>query len=145
MKNNSNIYDIDGDLIRSINDTHKWTVEDAQKRIDFYTKKIEELPENDKKIDIYRTYIANLNRYIWKLYSEMSKPELNKYLTLAQNATTEDQIKQAIDELKEEVENETEKPITQEDMLIDREESNTPMEEYVEYEEIDGNGTEGNA
>lgn len=145
MKNNSNIYDIDRDLIRSINDTHKWTVEDAQKRIDFYTKKIEELPENDKKIDIYRTYIANLNRYIWKLYSEMSKPELNKYLTLAQNATTEDQIKKAINELKEEIENETEKPVTQEDMLIDREEPSTPMEEYVAYEEVNGDQTEGDA
>lgn len=30
MKNNSNIYDIDGELIRSSGDTHKFTVDEAK-------------------------------------------------------------------------------------------------------------------
>lgn len=31
MKNSSNIYDVDGELIRSIDDTHEWTIEEVQK------------------------------------------------------------------------------------------------------------------
>lgn len=39
MKVDSNIYDIDGNLIRKAGDTHKFTVEEVEKLVDDLTKK----------------------------------------------------------------------------------------------------------
>ena len=49
MKNNSNIYDVDGELIRAFDDTHKWSIKEAQEKIEEYRKKIEEVGEDSEK------------------------------------------------------------------------------------------------
>jgi hypothetical protein len=95
MKNNSNIYDIDGELIRAISDTHEMTIEEAQERAEYYRKKLEEIGDSDPKAVVYSTYIRNLSMYIFNLYSK--HPEL---LTeaLQKQKTTNEQIKEAIDD-----------------------------------------------
>jgi hypothetical protein len=141
MKNNSNIYDIDGELIRGIDDTHKWTVEEAHEKIEYYRKKIEEIGENDEKSRIYATYIRNLSKYILDLYLKMTPDELTNELN-RQNAKEDvkNQVKKAIDELKKEIEeenSETGEPndSESEDKLVE-ERKETVMDEYVPFEEV---------
>lgn len=156
MKNNSNIYDIDGELIRAIDDNHEITVQEAQEKIDFYKNKLEQLTKDDPKKAVYETYIANLNRYIVGLYSKMTPDELNSELNRQKiQQDTDKQVEKAINELKKEIENEKdteaeEHPATgsedsdteeagrtQEDLLTDgggRPE--TVMDEYVDFEEV---------
>ena len=69
MRNETNIYDIDGDLIRAAGDNHHMTIEEAQERMREYGKKAEEHPE---KADIYREYIKNLSNYVYNKISAMS-------------------------------------------------------------------------
>ena len=122
MTNNSNIYDIDGNLIRSINDTHKWTVKECQDKIEEYRKKILEIGEKDPKSVVYATYMRNLTQYIMVLYSNMTAEELNAEIENAKKQiSTEEQVKEAIEQLKNDVEAE-EKP--------------TVMDEYVPFEEV---------
>lgn len=168
MKNYSNIYDIDGNLIRSAGDNHKFNIEDIKKRIDYYYKKYEELDEKDPKKAVYSTYLRNLNNYMLSLYSEMPK---NKKIEL------QEQINKAIEELKKDVEDDgtaeadttdeiqesitgnnesntdtqsgndeiigreqrnvhEERPLTQSDLLVERDNVNTVMDEYVPYTEV---------
>ena len=122
MTNNSNIYDIDGNLIRSINDTHKWTVKECQDKIEEYRKKILEVGEKNPKSIVYATYMRNLSQYIMMLYANMTAEELNAEIEANKaKIATEEKVKEAIEELKKEVEAE-EKP--------------TVMDEYVQFEEI---------
>lgn len=143
MKNDSNIYDIDGNIIRNAGDNHKMTIEEAKKRIDFYTKKLENIDKNDKNISIYNTYIRNLNRYILELYSKMSTEELTAAINNESvKNTTEEEVKKAIEELKNEVDNDENEPEqdkvkTQDDFIVNRDnEPNTIMDEYVDFEEV---------
>lgn len=125
MTNKSNIYDIDGNLIRSIDDTHKWTVEECQNKIEEYRKKILEIGEKDPKSVVYATYMRNLAQYIMTLYATMTADELNVEIEKAKKqASTDEQVKEAIEQLKQDVETE-EKP--------------TVMDEYVPFEEINNN------
>ena len=118
MKNNSNIYDIDGEIIRKAGDVEQMRIESAQKKIDSYKEKLKELDPKDPKVSIYNTYIRNLQSYIFNQY--LLHPELMPHM---QN-TTQDEIKKAMEELKAEVENE---------------EKETVMDEYVEpIEEVNG-------
>ena len=142
MKNESNIYDIDGNLIRNIDDTHKWTVKEAREKIEYYRKKIEEIGENNEKSRIYVDYIRNLSKYILDLYSKMTPKELTEELN-SQKAEKDikQQVENAINELKKEIEDEKssetegigdeESPITNTE---DRGE--TIMDEYVPFEEL---------
>lgn len=142
MKNESNIYDIDGNLIRNIDDTHKWTVKEAREKIEYYRKKIEEIGENNEKSRIYVDYIRNLSKYILDLYSKMTPKELTEELN-SQKAEKDikQQVEDAINELKKEIEDEKssetegigdeESPITNTE---DRGE--TIMDEYVQFEEL---------
>lgn len=142
MKNESNIYDIDGNLIRNIDDTHKWTVKEAREKIEYYRKKIEEIGENNEKSRIYVDYIRNLSKYILDLYSKMTPKELTEELN-SQKAEKDvkQQVEDAINELKKEIEDEKssetegigdeESPITNTE---DRGE--TIMDEYVPFEEL---------
>ena len=60
MTTNSNIYDIDGELLRSAGDTSDLTIDQAQKRIEQYQKKLNELSEkepNNPKLSIYNTVL----------------------------------------------------------------------------------------
>ena len=122
MKNNSNIYDIDGELIHSIDDG-KLSPEEAETRLNKYQEKLKQLTDNQEdsfKAGVYRTYIQNLQRYILNYY--ITHPEEGQ-----KRLAMEEQIKKAMEELKADVEAE-EKP--------------TVMDEYVEFEEETNNETD---
>ena len=119
MTTNSNIYDIDGELLRSAGDTSDLTIDEAQKRIEQYQKKLNELSEkepNSQKLSIYNTYIKNLQSYIFNQY--ILHPELMPKV----EQTTQEQIQKAMEDLKAEVEAEEAKE--------------TKMDEYVDFEEV---------
>ena len=123
MNNVSNIYDIDGELVRKAGDNHEWTIEEVQKRIEFYKNKIDSLDKDDPKVKVYTTYINNLNKYAFTLYSKMSSGEINTLLEeYSKKEDVKEQIETAINDLKAEVESEEPKE--------------TVMDEYVDYEEI---------
>lgn len=116
MNNNGNIYDIDGELIHSI-DSGKLSVEEAEIRLNKYQEKLKQLTDNQEdkfKAGVYNTYIQNLQRYM-----------LNYYITHPEEAqkrmSMEEQVKQAMEDLKADVEAE-EKPAV--------------MDEYVQFEEL---------
>jgi len=164
MKNNSNTYDIDGKLIRAIDDTHKMTVKEAQERVEYYTKKLEEIEENDPKYAVYTTYIRNLNKYILDTLIAMPVNERNaEFDRMKIQENTDKQIEKAINELKKEIEDEeheeneesSEQSVesdtapegeqeaelgqttTQADLLTEGEgRPETVMDEYVDFEEV---------
>lgn len=111
MTTDSNIYDIDGEILRKAGDTEELSIDEAQKRVTSYQEKLKNLDPKDPKVSIYNTYIRNLQSYIFNQY--LLHPELMPHM---QN-TTQDEIKKAMEELKAEVENE---------------EKETVMDEYVE-------------
>ena len=118
MTTDSNIYDIDGEIIRKAGDVEQMRIESAQQKIDSYQEKLKNLDPKDPKVSIYNTYIRNLQSYIFNQY--LLHPELMPHM---QN-TTQDEIKKAMEELKAEVENEKKE---------------TVMDEYVEpIEEVNG-------
>ena len=154
MKNNSNIYDIDGELIRAAEDNHKMTIKEAQEKIENYRQKLEKLDEKDPKAVVYATYMRNLNQYILTKYATMKPEELEAELNRQKaEKDTKEQVEKAINELKKELENEetnkneessehadeeagsedTETSVrTQEDLLTDGEgRPETVMDEYV--------------
>lgn len=101
MKSNTNIYDIDGNILRKAGDTEELSITEAQNRVKDYQEKIKELSENEgdkHKISVYQTYIDNLQRYIMNYY--INHPELMNSL----HNTTQDEIQKAMKELKAEVE-----------------------------------------
>lgn len=109
MKNNSNIYDIDGNLIRSIDDTHKWTAKEVREKIEFYRKKVEELGEDDEKSKVYTTYMANLRKYLFNLYASMSKDQIQQEIKQYKNdESLPEQVKKAMGELESELNNDGE-------------------------------------
>ena len=118
MTTDSNIYDIDGEILRKAGNTEELSIDEAQKRVTSYQEKLKNLDPKDPKVSIYNTYIRNLQSYIFNQY--LLHPELMPHM---QN-TTQDKIKKAMEELKAEVENE---------------EKETVMDEYVEpIEEVNG-------
>ena len=126
MKTNSNIYDIDGELLRSAGDTSDLTIDEAQKRIEQYKKKLNELSEkepNNPKLSIYNTYIKNLQSYIFNQY--ILHPELMPKI----EQTTQEQIQKAMEDLKAEVEAEEAKETKMEPVSDE-------TDEYVDFEEI---------
>ena len=72
MKNETNIYDIDGKLIRAAGDNHQFTIEEVEKLIDYYAEKSTQQPENQA----YRAYLNNLYMWLNRLYSTMPKEQL---------------------------------------------------------------------
>ena len=108
MNNNSNIYDIDGELIRHTNDTHKWTVEEVKNKIEYYRKKLQDLAEDDKKAIVYATYMRNLSNYLFILYSQMPAEQLNAEINAAKKAIEAEQVKKAMEDLANEVNNDGE-------------------------------------
>ena len=110
MKNNSNIYDVDGELIRAFDDTHKWSIKEAQEKIEQYRKKIEEVGEDSEKAKVYATYMRNLTRYIWEQYAKMTPEQFNAELeSMQKERAIKDQVKEAVDELKKELEEENDR------------------------------------
>lgn len=118
MKNYTNIYDIDGDIIRAAGDNKEMTIEEAQKRIAKYKEKIEKCEENDPKIATYNNYISNLTSLI-----AMRMNQNYKFIQPT-NTPLNEQIENAMNELKEQVENE------------ETQSKETIMDEYVDFEEV---------
>lgn len=125
MTNNSNIYDIDGEIIRKIDDDHQWTVEEVKNKIEYYRNKLKDLAEDDKKAILYATYMRNLSNYLLVLYSKMTPDQLNAEINAAKALTTNEQVKKAMEELQNSLdEEEKEEP------------KETVMDEYVDFEEV---------
>jgi hypothetical protein len=129
MSKFSNLYDIDGNIINK-SPQHNFTLEETEKLVDDLTKKVQENPENE----VYKVYLANAQKWLYKLYNEMSREDLMKRMNFitdsVQNAKNEvneaeqakiEEINKAVEELKQEYD------------------KVTSMDEYVEFEEINEN------
>lgn len=122
MKNYTNIYDIDGNIIRAAGDNHKITLEEAQKMIDSYKEKLQNCDKNDPKTSVYRTYITNLTHYVVKQYENIPYDKLvEMFASKPKETPLNEQINNAMNDLKEQVE---------------AEQKETVMDEYVDFEEI---------
>lgn len=115
MTNNTNIYDIDGELVRAAGDNHKITIEEAQQAIQKYQEKYKALLEkgletNEDRVKAaqYQIYMRNLMNYEWAEMSKMKPDELTEFLK--KNAPKEEekdikeQVENALNELKNDVE-----------------------------------------
>lgn len=104
MKNNTNIYDIDGELIRKAGDNHHFSLEEAQQKIQYYRNKIDEIKESDNpdnsKIAIYESYIRNLANYAAFEMSKMSKDQIMDLVGKNNlKETSKEEINKALEEL----------------------------------------------
>lgn len=163
MSKFSNLYDIDGNIINK-SPQHRFTLDETEALVDKLAKQVEENPDNE----VYKVYLNNAQKWLFKLYNEMSREDLIKRLDLVKNSVEEakdnattkeqevlEQINKAAEELKKaydnesdttdattegvgesDVDNEMEQPVeiaplSQEDMLVERE-SNVNMEETIE-------------
>lgn len=134
MNTITNIYDIDGEIIRKAGDNHKFTVEEASNKIEYYRKKLEEVGENSPKAVYYATYMRNLSQYIMTLYSKMTPKELSEMVEKAKKQENlNQQIKDALDELKKDLPEDNKEP-----------EKETVMDEYVDFEEVNEQKTDKN-
>lgn len=155
----SNIYDIDGELIRR-GDQGAFTLEETEQLVDKLTKKVQENPDNQ----VYKVYLNNAQKWLFKLYNEMNREDLIKRMSFLQTSVDEakntaneaeqrqiEEINKAVDELKKEYErvteeggelvNEVERPMGVNSLT--EVSSEQPMEvddplkpEYVEFEEV---------
>ena len=147
MSKFSNLYDIDGNIINE-SPQHTFTLEETERLVDDLSKKVQENPDNE----VYKVYLANAQKWLYKLYNEMDREELMKRMNFitdsVQNAKNEvneaeqkeiDEINKAVEELKKEydklegegtvLDNEVEQPVAVDTPVV--------MEEYVEpVEEI---------
>lgn len=160
MEKYANIYDIDGELIHKFDDESKLTIEEADSKIKYYKEKLENTPEDDSKRSIYKTYIHNLT-----IYKQIQQAKLSM-LQNKGNKPLEEQITSAINDLRSQLDDEESEPntppseedtelgqplvagemeqpveehtqpINQDDMLVDRQEVDNKMDEYVSFEEI---------
>lgn len=147
MSKFSNLYDIDGNIINK-SPQHRYTLEETEQLVDDLSKKVQENPDNE----VYKVYLANAQKWLYKLYNEMSREELMKRMNFVtdsiQNAKDEiseaeqkeiDEINKAVEELKKEydrlegegtvLDSEVEQPVAVDTPVV--------MDEYVEpVEEI---------
>ena len=147
MSKFSNLYDIDGNIINE-SPQHRYTLEETEQLVDDLSKKVQENPDNE----VYKVYLANAQKWLYKLYNEMSREELMKRMNFVtdsiQNAKDDvneaeqkeiDEINKAVEELKKEydrlegegtvLDSEVEQPVAVDTPVV--------MDEYVEpVEEI---------
>ena len=115
MNKFSNIYDIDGNIINK-SPQHNFTLEETEQLVDDLTKKVEENPDNE----VYKVYLSNAQKWLYKLYNDMSREDLMKRMgitqELIQKAKDEassaeqaklDEINKAIEQLKDEYDRES--------------------------------------
>lgn len=80
MKTETNIYDIDGEIIRKVGDNHEFTLPEAQEKLKYYKEKLEEAQKAENpdktKIAAYNTYITNLANYVAFQASKLTSDEL---------------------------------------------------------------------
>ena len=128
MNKYSNLYDLDGNIINK-SPQHNFTLEETEQLVDDLSKKVEENPNNE----VYKVYLSNAQKWLFKLYNEMSREELIKRMGITQSIIDEakeqaaeaekkelDEINKAVEELKKSYEEE-EEPVV--------------MDEYVDYSE----------
>lgn len=145
MNNNSNIYDIDGQIIRSVDDEHKWTVQEVKDKVEYYRKKLIEIGENDPKAKVYATYMRNLTNYLIILYSQMPAEQLNAEIQAAKSATTEEQVTKAMQELANEINNDGEATESTVDEVLNRSTTNNESatdEESGDAAPLDGGNSD---
>lgn len=175
MKNETNIYDIDGDIIRQAGDNHEFTIPEIQEKLKNYREKLENEQKSDNpdkhKIAVYNDYINNLANYLAFKASQLNSDELLDLIgTNNLKKTSEEDIQKALnddttaaesttdevqgehptdpgDNTNEESRNDEiigrddsniqeERPLTQSDLLVERDNVTTNMDEYVEFEEV---------
>lgn len=140
MKNYSNIYDVDGNIIRKAGDNHKFTLEEVEKLVDDLTQKVQENPDNQ----VYRVYLNNAHKWLYNMYNNMSKEDIAKRLSLIQNNIQEaknelnDAEKQQLDAISEAMEQLKAEYDAPEPNTTGVLESGRPGE-YVEFEEVKEN------
>lgn len=109
----SNIYDIDGELIRR-GDQGAFTLEETEELVDKLTKKVKENPDNE----VYKVYLNNAQKWLFNLYNNMSREDLMKRMSFLQTSVDEakntaneaeqkqlEEINKAIEQLKNEYDN----------------------------------------
>lgn len=99
MKNNTNIYDIDGEIIRKVGDNHEFLIQEVQEKIKYYNDKLKDEIDKKKAV-IYRTYIVNLTNYAAYLMSKMSKTELVDLISAAApKKTSSEEVEKALTDI----------------------------------------------
>ncbi len=82
MNNYTNIYDVDGNIIRKAGDNHRFTIEEVEKLVDDLTAKVQQNPDNQ----VYRVYLNNAHKWLYNMYNNMSVEELTKRISTIQDA-----------------------------------------------------------
>lgn len=130
MSKFSNLYDIDGNIINKA-PQHTYTLEETEKLVDDLTKKVQENPDNE----VYKVYLANAQKWLYKLYNEMSREDLMKRLNLVK-----DSIQDAKDEVNETEQAKIKKISKAVEELKNEYDKVISMDEYVEpIEEVNEN------
>ena len=153
----TNIYDIDGNIIRRA-DQGPFTIEETEKLVDDLTKKVQENPDNQ----VYKVYLNNAQKWLFKLYNSMSREELMNRMSFVQNSIDEakseaseaeqkqlEEINNIMEEFKKQYDSEPEttatEPETGRGELAEEVEQNMEhpdvrkpviMDEYTEFEEV---------
>lgn len=127
MSKFSNIYDIDGELIRR-GDQGAFTLEETEELVDKLTKKVQENPDNK----VYKVYLNNAQKWLFKLYSEMSKEDLMKRMTFLTD--TVDEAKSKASEAEQKQIEEINKAV--EELKKEYEKIEAVNDEYVDFEEV---------
>lgn len=122
MSKFSNLYDIDGNIINPA-PQHRFTLEETEKLVDDLTKKVQENPDNKT----YKVYLNNAQKWLYKLYNEMSKEDLAKRMSFLTDSIQN--AKDEVNEAKQAELNEIEKAV--EDLKKEYDAIDT-MDEYVE-------------
>lgn len=81
MNNYTNIYDIDGNIIRKAGDNHKFTLEEVEKLVDDLTEKVRQNPDNQ----VYKVYLNNAQKWLFNMYNSMSTEDLKQRISLLQD------------------------------------------------------------
>ena len=81
MNNYTNIYDIDGNIIRKAGDNHRFTLEEVEKLVDDLTEKVRQNPDNQ----VYKVYLNNTQKWLYNMYNNMSTEDLKQRISLLQN------------------------------------------------------------
>lgn len=131
LKKYANLYDKDGNLLKEA-PLKDYSIKELEELID-------SLPQTDVQgrsncIRILTQMYMNPRTEEDKQYVQQKQQELLKQL-YEQNKPTEEQATEALQEVEKELKKE-EEPMTQEDLLTERENVDEKMEEYVDFEEV---------
>lgn len=82
MKNVTNVYDIDGNIIRKAGDNHRLTLDEVEKLVDDLANKVQENPDNEA----YKVYLNNAQKWLFNMYNSMSLEDLRSRISFLQNS-----------------------------------------------------------